>query len=119
MSSRRQQRIGDLVRQHVSSILLREVQDPRIRLASVSSVSMTPDLKRAHVRISALGPEEEREEVIEALGRASGFLRRQLATHLRGLRVNPELIFELDRGAEHSQHISDLLEELHDGSDGS
>jgi ribosome-binding factor A len=118
MSSRRQQRIADLVRQNVSSIILREVQDPRIRLVSVSSVSMTPDLKRAHVRISALGSEDERKEVIDALSRAAGFLRRQLATHLRGLRVNPELIFELDRGAEHSQHISDLLEQVNDGSDG-
>jgi ribosome-binding factor A len=118
MSSRRQQRIADLVRQNVAAILLREVQDPRIRLASVTSVSMTPDLKRAHVRISILGPGEERDEVIEALGRAAGFLRRQLAVHLRGLRVNPELVFELDRGAEHSQHISDLLEHLHDSSDG-
>ena len=118
MSSRRQQRIADLVRENLAGILLREVQDPRIRLVSVSSVSMTPDLKRAHVRISALGPEDEREEVIKGLKSAAGFLRHQLAIHLRGLRVNPELIFELDRGAEHSQHISDLLEQLHDGSDG-
>ncbi len=118
MSSRRQRRIADLVRQHIATILLREVQDPRIRLASVSSVSMTPDLKRAHVRISTLGRDEERDEVIEALERAAGFLRRQLAVHLRGLRVSPELVFELDRGAEHSQHISDLLEQLHAGSDG-
>ena len=31
--------------------------------------------------------------------------------------MSPELIFELDRGAEHSQRISDLLESLQDGRD--
>lgn len=119
MSGRRKQRVADLVRQHVSEILLREISDPRIRLVSVSHVDMTPDLKRAHVRVSVLGPEEDREEVFSALERAAGYVRRQLTRHLRGLRVSPELIFELDHGAEHSQHISDLLEGLHDDRHGS
>ena len=117
--SRRQRRVADLVRQHVSQILLREMRDPRIRLASITGVRMTPDLKNAHIQVSVLGNEVEREETTRALREASGFVRRQLASHLRGLKVIPKLDFELDRGAEHSQHISDLLEQLHDHSDGS
>jgi ribosome-binding factor A len=116
--SHRPERVADLVRQHVAQILLRDVQDPRIRLASVSSVRMTPDLRNAHVGISVLGSEQERVEAIEALQEAGGFIRRQLASHLRGLKVMPRLSFTLDRGAEHSQHISDLLEQLDDHSDG-
>ena len=115
--SHRPQRVGDLVRQHVSQILLREVRDPRIRLASVSSVRMTPDLRNAHIRVSVLGDDSERQAAIEALQDASSFIRHQLAGHLRGLKVMPQLRFELDRGAEHSQHISDLLEQLDDPSD--
>ena len=117
--SRRQHRVADLVRQHVSQILLRDVQDPRIRLASVSSVRMTPDLKNAYIQVSVLGEDADREETTRALREASGFVRRQLATQLRTLRVIPQLSFELDRGAEHSQHISDLLEQLNDDSDSS
>ena len=65
------------------------------------------------VKVSALGAEEQREGALAALRHARGFLRTELARRLR-TRVTPELVFELDRGAEHSQRISDLLESLHD-----
>jgi ribosome-binding factor A len=113
---RRTNRMGDLVRAELSDLLLRSVQDPRIKLVSLTSVEVTPDMRRAVVRVSALGEEEQRLEALEALRHARGFLRTELSHRLR-TRVTPELVFELDRGAEHSQRISDLLESLHDGRD--
>jgi ribosome-binding factor A len=113
---RRTNRMGDLVRAELSDLLLRAVQDPRIRLVSLTSVEVTPDMRRALVRVSALGDESQREEAMEGLRHARGFLRTELSHRLR-TRVTPELVFELDRGAEHSQRISDLLESLHDGRD--
>ena len=110
--SRRTDRVADVVRAELSDLLLRHVQDPRIRLASVSGVELSPDLRRAVVKISALGEEAQRLETVEALRHARGYLRTELASRLR-MRVTPELVFELDRGAEHSQKISDLLESLH------
>lgn len=110
--SRRTDRVGDLIRAELSDLLLRSVQDPRIRLASVTDVEVSPDIKRAVVRISALGDEAQRLATIDALRHARGFLRSELANRLR-TRNTPELVFELDRGAEHSQKISDLLESLH------
>jgi len=114
--NRRTNRMGDLVRAELSDLLLREVQDPRIKLVSLTSVEVTPDLRRAVVRVSALGEEAQRLGALEALRHARGFLRSELAHRLR-TRVTPELVFELDRGAEHSQKISDLLESLHDVRD--
>lgn len=116
--SLRQERVGDLVRRRLAEILQRDMQDPRIRLATVSAVRMSGDLRHAHVAVSVLGADEGRQEAIEALVRAKGFLRRRLAAQAGNLKVIPELTFELDRGAEHSQHISDLLERLHDDSSG-
>jgi ribosome-binding factor A len=113
---RRTNRMGDLVRAELSDLLLRSVQDPRIKLVSLTSVEVTPDMRRALIRVSALGEEEQRQEALEALRHARGFLRTELSHRLR-TRVTPELVFELDRGAEHSQRISDLLESLHDGRD--
>jgi ribosome-binding factor A len=110
--SHRRDRVGDLLRAELADLLLREVHDPRVKLASVTRVEVTPDLRRAVVRISALGDEAQRQETVEGLRHARGFLRTELARRLR-LRTTPELIFELDRGAEHSQQISDLLESLH------
>jgi ribosome-binding factor A len=73
-------------------------------------------MRRAIVRVSALGDEAQRLGALEALRHARGFLRTELS-HRLTTRVTPELVFELDRGAEHSQRISDLLESLHDGRD--
>lgn len=110
--SRRTDRVSDLLRAELSDLLLREVHDPRVKLASVTTVEVTSDLKRAIVRISALGDDEQREGTIAGLRHARGFLRTELARRLR-LRATPELVFELDRGAEHSQRITDILEGLH------
>ena len=110
--SRRTDRVADLLRAELAELLLRAVHDPRVKLASVSGVAVTPDLRRAVVKISALGDEEQRQETIAGLRHARGFLRTELAHRLR-LRATPELVFELDRGAEHSQQMSDLLESLH------
>ncbi|HEV8582014.1 MAG TPA: 30S ribosome-binding factor RbfA [Thermoanaerobaculia bacterium] len=110
--SRRTDRVADLLRAELSSLLLREVHDPRVKLASVTEVDVSPDLRRAVVKISVLGDDQQRLETIEGLRHARGFLRTELAHRLR-LRATPELVFELDRGAEHSQQISDLLESLH------
>ena len=111
--SRRTQRVNELLQSELSQLLLRSVQDPRVRMTSVAAVDVSPDLRRAIVRISVLD-ESQRQASLAALRHAAGFLRRQLAHRLRRMRVTPELIFELDRGAEHSQHISDLLERLDD-----
>ena len=109
--TRRTERVSDLLRAELSDLILREIKDPRIRLVSLTGVEVTSDLRRAVVRVSALGDDTQREEAVEALRHARGFLRTELSHRLR-TRTTPELIFELDRGAEHSQKISDLLESL-------
>jgi ribosome-binding factor A len=110
--SRRTDRVSDVLRAELSDLLLREVHDPRVKLASITEVDVTTDLRRAIVKVSVLGDDQQRQEAIEGLRHARGFLRTELSHRLR-TRVTPELVFELDRGAEHSQKISDLLESLH------
>jgi ribosome-binding factor A len=110
--SRRTDRVSDLLRAALAELLLREVHDPRVKLASVTEVDVSPDLRHAVVKVSVLGDEEQRQATIAGLHHARGFLRTELAHRLR-LRATPELVFELDRGAEHSQQMSDLLESLH------
>ncbi len=52
--SRRTDRVSDLLRAELSDLLLREVHDPRVKLASVTAVEVTTDLRRAIVKISDL-----------------------------------------------------------------
>ncbi|MCL4837955.1 MAG: 30S ribosome-binding factor RbfA [Thermoanaerobaculia bacterium] len=114
--SHRLARVEDLLRVELSELLRREVGDPRARLATIGSIAVSADLRHARIAVSALGNEAEREGAVAALNHARGFLRSRLAGRLR-LRVVPDLEFHLDRGAEHSQRISSLLEELGDAHD--
>ena len=108
--TRRTERIGDVLRAEISTIISRKVRDPRVRMTSVSAVDVSPDLRHARVHISVVGDQADQEASLEALRHAAGFIRGQLARELKRLRNIPELRFELDRGAEYSQRISDLLE---------
>ncbi len=110
--SQRTDRVGDLLRGELASIIQREVRDPRVGLTTVSGVTVSRDLSHAEVRISVLEQDEDkRRATLEALEHARGFIRSLLARRVR-LRQVPELAFKLDRGAEHSQRISEILEEL-------
>lgn len=110
--SERIDRVADMMRAELSGILLREMKDPRVKLATISEVRVTRDLAHAKVFVSVLGSDEERDACIATLQRAAGFLRSALAKHTR-LRTTPELHFELDRGPEYSQRIEQILESLH------
>jgi ribosome-binding factor A len=106
-------RVSDLLKAELSRIIQRDVKDPRKGLTTVADIHVSGDLSHAVVFLSVLGDDEARAASVEALKQARGFIRSQLAKSVRLRRV-PELEFKLDRGAEHSQRISDLLESLHD-----
>ena len=110
--SRRTQRVDELLHSELADLLLRRVKDPRVRNCAISGVRTSPDLSHATVMVSALGTEDERLQAVRSLDHARGFLRSELARRLRHMKRIPTLHFELDRGAEHSQTISDLLENL-------
>ena len=116
--SQRQQRVAELLRAELSELLLFRLKDPRIQLATIAGIEVSGDLRHARVRISVLGEEEQRQGAIEALRHAAGFIRSQLGKRLR-LRATPELTFVLDRGAEHSQKMTEILESLHAGDQNS
>jgi len=115
---KRTEKVGDLLRSELARIIRHEVRDPRVGLATVARVELSGDLSYAEVRISVLGDDETRTASIATLCRAKGFIRTCLARSVR-LRTVPELRFTLDRGAEHSQRISDILENLYGDVEGS
>ena len=110
-NTRRQLRVADQLQKELGVLLQQSVEDPRLVFVSVTWVDVSPDLKNAHVFVSHLGDVSENEEVVQALGRASGFLRRELAGRLR-LRVVPHLDFRIDAVLEHARRIDALLEQV-------
>lgn len=109
--SHRPQQVAETVRQVLGEALVREVRDPRVGRVSVTSVSVTPDLAHARVRVIVPGSAEERERALTGLASAAGFLRGRVARAL-DTRVVPELHFEADLGLEHAARINEVLASL-------
>ena len=74
---------------------------------------MSGDLKRAQVYVSVMGGEEETQETMAALGRASGFVRRELASRL-DLRYAPQIEFTQDLTLESASRLEALLDQIHE-----
>jgi ribosome-binding factor A len=110
--SPRRERVGEQLREEISSMMLTEIKDPRVRLASISRVRVSPDLREAWLDVSALGDDADRQKVVEALGHAEGFVRAQLGRRLENLRSIPRLHFELDESIAYSVRVSTLLRDL-------
>jgi ribosome-binding factor A len=108
----RPERIAEQLRQELSSLMLTEMKDPRVHLASVSQVRIAPDLRTATVMISAVGEDAERRAVVDAMRHAEGYLRAQLGHRLENLKSSPHLQFQLDESIAYSVRMSSLLREL-------
>jgi ribosome-binding factor A len=113
----RPERVAEQLRQELSTLMLTEMKDPRVRLASVSRVRVTPDLRSATVMISAVGADDHRQAVVAAMRHAEGYLRAQLGQRLENLKSPPQLRFELDESIAYSVRISSMLRELDRGEE--
>jgi ribosome-binding factor A len=108
----RTERVAELLRQEISRLMLIEMKDPRVRMASISEVRLARDLRSARVMVSAVGGERERHAVVTALRHAEGYLRGQLGERLENLKTAPKLRFELDESIAYSVYIGSVLREL-------
>ena len=107
----RSDRVSGLVQQAVSEILRKSIKDPRLEMATISAVKMSPDLKVARIYYTAPACKKNREAVAEGFRNAAGFIKRSLARHVN-LRYMPELNFFLDESFDYGSHIDKLLASL-------
>ena len=81
--TRRTERVAEVVREEVARLLRSEVQDPRLRLVTLTRVDVAPDLSHALCFWSVLEDDEERLAQVQAgLDRAASFLRARVASEL-------------------------------------
>lgn len=107
----RLQRIADRIREDLSELLLREVQDPRLHMVYVTDVKVDRELAYADIYVSAVEGRTRQAEILDGLEHASGFLRSALAQRIE-LRTFPRLRFHWDPTPEHADHIERLLAQL-------
>ncbi|HBG45464.1 MAG TPA: 30S ribosome-binding factor RbfA [Deltaproteobacteria bacterium] len=115
MSYRRADRVGDLIKQEVASMILHgEIKDPRIGFVTITKAELTPDLKEAKVYFSQIGSDADKEKSRQGLTSASGYVRRSLAKRL-DLRHIPKVMFLFDDSLEYAEKIERVIREMKEG----
>jgi ribosome-binding factor A len=103
-------RVDEAMREVLSGAISTDLKDPRVGFVTVTSVQTSPDLRHATVYVSVLGDGRQREESLDGLQSAHGFLQRRVADELR-LKHTPTLQFAYDDSIDRGMRINELLED--------
>ena len=112
MANVRLKRVESLLREEISSLILRnEIKDPRVdSMLSVSGVSVSKDLAYAKVRVSGFKERDELESAVEGLNHAAGFVQSQIGRKLK-FRSTPRLTFLPDHSIEEGFEVNRTIDE--------
>ena len=113
--SQRQLRVGELVKQSLGEIFIRdEAKIPSInsKLITVTEVRMTPDLKTARIYVIPLGGIDTK-ETVKILTEYSHLVRRALSKRL-DIKFLPKLTFVEDNSFEYAEKIERIIKKNKD-----
>ena len=108
--SQRQLRVGELVKQNLGELFIRnEAKIPSInsKLVTVTEVRMTPDLKTARVYVIPLGGIDTK-ETVKILTEFSHLVRKALSKRL-DIKFLPKLNFIEDNSFEYAEKIEKII----------
>jgi ribosome-binding factor A len=115
MSTRRTARVASMIREVVSSAILTELRDPRIKNVTVLGAEVSPDLRHASVRVSVMGDEKTASLSMHGLNSARGYLQSRVGEYIKS-RYTPELRFVLDDGVRKSVETAALIRQALENS---
>lgn len=111
----RPERVAHMMRREIADILENRLRDPRLgSMVSITDVEVTQDLSFARVFVSTLQTGPEREQLLETLRAAAGFVRHELRPRL-GLREVPEVRFVIDESIERGARVDEILRKIERG----
>ncbi len=109
MSSHRNLRVAEAIREVIANSILFEVHDPRVRNVTVLAAEVSPDIRNAKVFVTVTGDRRDERRVMQGLQSCRGFLQAKVAARLQ-TRVTPELKFEIDNSAKRTSELLKLIE---------
>lgn len=108
--SKRQARVGDLLKQTLAELIHRKVKDPRVEGVTITGVDVSVDLRVCHV-FFCIFDSSKREQAQQGLESTAGFLRRELRKEL-SLKHVPEIFFMFDTSFDYGTKIDEILDNL-------
>lgn len=112
MTSSRRERLAEELQSEISTLIRREIRDPRVGFVTLTGASVSPDLAHARIYVTVLGTDAARQQSLRALNRAAGYLQRAVFKQLR-LRRPLEIVFVPDEAAYTGNRIEELLDQIH------
>ncbi|MBO19812.1 MAG: ribosome-binding factor A [Chloroflexi bacterium] len=110
--SRRTDRINEQLREEISTILSRQVKDPRLNaVISITRVVASNDLRSARVYISVMGNKETKEEALQGLQSAASFLRREIRDRIN-MKHTPFMTYHLDDSLEEASQVLNIMDQI-------
>ncbi len=124
MTPDRANRFGELIRAALADVVLTKMRDPRVSMVSVTEARVSRDLGFADVYVSSLAATDAkaRQDLLNVLNRAAGFLRSAIAKR-HDLRTTPRLRFHYDELVEKGPRLEALIaravhaDQSHPGAD--
>ena len=111
MSDKRIRRIAEEIKKTISSLILKDLKDPRIdQMASITHVEVSRDYSIAKIYVSTFD-QDLMEGTVDGLNSAKGFIKRELSKDLK-LRIMPDLIFLSDDSIAKSFELYDILNKV-------
>ncbi len=104
----RADRVSMKIQQAITRLLLRKMGDPRMEMATVSDVKLSPDLRLASVYVTVFGNDTRVAETLEGFRKSKGFIKKQIAGEL-GLRYMPDLRFFHDATFDRAARLDQLI----------
>jgi ribosome-binding factor A len=109
--SYRKEKLEGQIKRIVSELLIKEIKDPRIGFATITSVELSKDLARANIGISILGDPRDIRKSLEGLNSAKPYIQHRVGKSL-SIRLTPKLNFFLDSSIAEGTRMVHLLNSL-------
>jgi len=116
MSELRKARIRSAIERELSKYL-HSLDDERLRSITITNVVLSKDLRYAKIYFTSLGHEEEKDEILEALTKASRRIQRDIANRLKNMRYVPLLSFHFDLSIQKGNEMLNLLDKVQEEID--
>jgi ribosome-binding factor A len=107
----RVQKVERELKKQIGIIFQQDLNDPRIGFVTITEVKLSADLKFAKIYYSVLGNKKQEKKTLDAISKASPYIRRLLARRMI-LRFVPELKFYYDETFEKAMHVDELLDDF-------
>jgi ribosome-binding factor A len=111
--SRRTERLASVIRQELATMILHELDDPRLTgMPSITRVKVSDDLSMADVYFTSMGTPGQQTAALNALRHSAGAMRTKLTKSL-SIRQTPYLRFHLDEQLKKELNLLSIIDQVH------